>query len=298
MLTPEQEEARKKFLGSSDMSAIVGVDPFSNISDVYIEKTQDLLPACKDTMPADIGTIFENAVLQLFAKVRNVELRQDIFLTHDIFCSNLDGFIDADHEIVEAKTAGDPDGYGEQMTDEIPERHIIQVHEAMYVVSNATGCECKVAWVPVLLPGYKSLQFRIYKVTRRDSLMNDIVDLGKQFWTNHVEKLIPPQPYQPSLDIIKRIRRTPESIADLPDELVDEWKAATSLASEAKKLADEAKSRVLAAIGNCDAGETPTGRLVTYFEYNRAGYEVQPSTYRTPYLKVPKKAKTKITKRG
>ena len=276
MLLPEQRELRKKYLGSSDMAAIVGLDKWSNISDVYLEKTGQLeLEPAKENgnLPAEIGQIFEDAVCQLFAKIRGVTLEKNIFLHHGIFCSNLDRFITADHEIVEAKTHGDPDDYGEQYTDEIPESQIIQVHEQFYVVSEATNRECKVAWVPVLLPGYKSLQFRIYKVTRNDKLMNDLVALGNNFWNEHVIPHIPPEPYQPSLDIIKRIKRVPKTIADIPDTLIAEWQEAAALEEQAKQLLDGTKSRLLVAIGNCEAGETEGGRMVTYFEQQRGRSE-------------------------
>ena len=289
-ITAEQKEWRTKFLGSSDLAAIVGLDKWKNSSDVYLEKTSQLEAERENgNLPADIGQIFEHAVLQLFAKVRGVSLIQDVFLTHGIFCSNLDALIEADNEIVEAKTCGDPDEYGEQYTDEIPERHIVQTHEQMYVVSAATGRECKVAWVPVLLPGYKSLQFKIYKVLRNDDLMKDLIQLGESFWHDHIVNRVPPEPYQPSLTLLKRIKRVPDQITDISDAIVNDWAEATAAHLQADAKLKLAKSRLIAALGDGDAGETETGRMITYFETNRTGYTVEPTTYRTPRLKPAKK---------
>lgn len=275
------------------MAAICGLDRYRNNSDVFLEKTGQLEPEKddNDNLPSDIGTIFENAVVQLFAKVRSVSVQQNVFLSHGNFCSNLDAFIESDNEIVEAKTCGDPDEYGEQFTDDIPERHIVQTHEAMYVVSQATGRECKVAWVPVLLPGYKSLQFRIYKVVRNDKLMSDIVSLGNNFWNEHVLTGVPPEPYQPSLETIKRIKRIPDSIADISDADLLEWEQLKAVEKSAKENLDAAKSRLLASIGDAEAGETSSGRMVTYFETNRSGFTVEPTTFRVLKLKSQKAKK-------
>lgn len=275
------------------MSALVGLDPWANASDVYLEKTDQVAPrADKDTGVKKIGNVFESAVIDLFAETRGVVVKRNIFLNHEMFCSNLDGLIEAEHEIVEAKTTGKVEEWGEQYTDDIPERNIVQVHEQMFVVSKATGKECRVAWVPVLLPGYQNLEFRIYRVERDDDLIENLISVGTAFWNKHVVARVPPDPFQPSMELIKRVRREPNKVVDIPDSLVLDWITADVESKKVGKLAEAAKSKLLAALGDAEAGDYSLGR-VTYFEQQRAGFTVAPTSFRV--LRLPK---AKIKKRS
>lgn len=270
------------------MAALVGLDPFMSRSDVFLEKTGVLQDVDDEheSIVLKIGKIFEDAVITLFSEVRGVDVKRSVWLEHGIFCANLDGLIENDNEIVEAKTTGKVDEWGEQWTNDVPEQHIVQVHEQFYVTTMATGRDCKKAWLPVLLPGYRSLQFRTYVVERDDSLVNNLVELGQNFWNEHVATGLRPEPFEPKMELIKRVRREPASIADVPDDLIADWLQANRARLDAEKLEETAQKRLLGALGNAEAGESPSGRFVTYFEQSRAGYTVKPTSFRV--LRAPK----------
>lgn len=279
-LTPKQRKSRQRYIGSSDLAALCGLDPWKNASDVWLNKTGRLLPSLeKDTGVQEIGHSFERGIIDLFAKKNGVKVKRNVFLTNEMFCSNLDGLITERNEIVEAKTTGKIEEWGPTGTDEIPERVLIQVHEQMYVVSHATGKECRIAWVPVLLPGYQNLEYRIYRIERNDALMESAIAIGVKFWTDHVTADLPPADFRPSMGLLKRVRREPESIVDVPDELVDEWLKADALAKEADKAADAAKLSLITAMRDAEGGRCSRG-VLTYYQQHRNGYEVAPCDYR------------------
>lgn len=280
MITPEQRELRKKYLGSSDLPPILGLDPWRTQADVWLEKTGRLDREAKETEVQDFGQFFEGPVLDYFATKHRVTLERNLFLTNDIFCSNLDGLIDGSSpEVVEAKTTGKDEDWGPTGTDEIPERVLIQVHEQMYVVSHASGKDCRVAWIPVLLPGFRHLEVRVYRIQRNDMLMDNAIKIGDLFWRQHVLTDERPEVFKPSMEMLKRARREPNKTVTIEDKIVLNWADAIAIESSAKKLVEEAKTAVLAAMGDAEAGRWSRG-LVTYLEQSNKGYTVAPFSYR------------------
>jgi putative phage-type endonuclease len=279
-LTTEQREARKKYLGSSDLPAVVGVDTWRNASDVWLEKTGRVVRDDKDSPIQEVGHAFETAVIDLFAKRKGVTVERNVFLVNEMFCANLDGLIDGPFpEIVEAKTTGKDEEWGPEGTDEIPERILIQVHEQMYVTSCATGRECHVAWVPVLIPGFRHLEVRTYRVERNGVLMDAAIGIGSKFWNEHIVTDTPPDVFLPSLDMLKRARREPDKIVDVSDSLVERWFEANEKEKAAKKEAEQAKVALIASLGDAEGGQYSKG-IVTYYSQHRAGYTVEPTSYR------------------
>jgi putative phage-type endonuclease len=280
MITPEQRELRKRYLGSSDLAAVLGMDSWRTIGDVWLEKTGRLEPDESENEAQEFGTTFEGAVLDHFEKKQGVRLARHQFFINGVFCSNLDGFIDGSSpEVVEAKTSGSNVEWGPAGTDEIPERVLVQVHEQMYVVTQATQKECRIAWIPVLLPAYRHFEVRIYQIKRNDALMEAAVRIGDQFWQNHVLTNTPPESFVPTLDTLKRVRRVPNKTVTIADQLVLDWTDAAIQLGAAKKRADETQAAVLAAMLDAEGAQW-SGGVLTYFEQSRKGYTVQPTSYR------------------
>lgn len=280
MITKEQRELRKKYLGSSDLPSVLGMDTWRTPGDVWLEKTGRLVPDERESDVQAFGTTFESAVLDHFEKKQGVKLQRHLFFANGSFCANLDGFIDGSSpEVVEAKTSGLGEEWGPVGTDEIPERVLIQVHEQMYVVSCATQRECRLAWVPVLIPAYRHFEVRVYEIKRNDALMESAISIGERFWREHVLTDTPPREFVPSLEVVKRLRRTPSKTVTIADELVLDWFEATEALSKAKRRADRAQAAVLAAMADAEGGRYSNGCL-TYFEQHRKGYTVEPTSFR------------------
>lgn len=274
MLTSEQRTARRAYIGSSDAPAILGVDPFRNRHDVFLDKTRDLEDF---TSPAiEAGNLLEPVLIdwcsrQLDRPIRN---RGTMHVRGDLAC-NLDADL-SDTEIIEAKTTGMVDHWGEENSDEVPDKVLVQTHHAFH----CTGAV--VAYVPVILARF-SLKFALYRVERNDKVCEAVAAECIDFMQNNVRKGIAPVG-APSLDVVKRVRRQPETWCDVPDELVEAWQQHRKARLAAEKIEDEAQAAVLAALGTCDGGRTGLGDL-THLEYSRKGYTVAPSKYRQLKLK-------------
>ena len=283
MLTAEQKQARKQYIGSSDVAAILGCDPYRSASDVYLDKTGQ----CEDfegNKATDRGVRLEPVLLDWCESQIGQEILRDQMVPHanGILCTNFDGLVN-DEESVEAKTTIIDAGWGEVGTDQVPDRVQIQVH---------TGFACKptlkLCHVPVLLPGFRQLDFRLYCVRRDDKLVEIIEREAETFMEQHVRLGIPPENYRPSIEVLKRVRRVPAKTIELPDEVVDAWQKRKAAEKQAKDGREEAEAKLLAALGNAEGG-TYSGGLVTFLEYRNKGYAVKPYTYRSLRIKTDKK---------
>lgn len=278
MISPEQKEKRRKYIGSSDAAAVIGIDPYRSPADVFLEKT-GMLAEWDGNTATDAGTRLERTVLEWAADELGLLNMTGTWFEQGIACANLDALIIGKPEIVEAKTTGivgpRDEAFGEPGTDELPDRIIIQVHHQMAVC----GPEYRVTWVPVLIGG---VGFRMYRVDRNDDLAVAIANQERYFWHEHVLKGVPPSDSVPSLEVLKRIKRTPETFATVPDELMDRLDMLKLVASGAEKSAKEIHAAVLATMQpiNADGIRTPSGRTFGYLEQSRKGFTVEPTSFR------------------
>jgi len=301
-LTQEQLAERRKHVGASDVPAILGLSPFRNAYDVWLDKTGQL-PDGAESDAAHAGNRFEAAVLdeaeeRLGALVRNVQMAAPDGLP---IVATLDAMLRDSHEPVEAKTSGlfGPlsGEWGEEHTDEIPEAYIVQVQVQM-LCANAN-----LAHVAAFLGGRG---FAFYRVHRNRDLAQIIVERIMDFWTNHVGKGVPPADVAPSYDVIRLARRVPESTAYIDPAIYAECQAAI----EARKIAEQneemAKAKLLAAMGSAEAGVAGALGGVTFLEQSRSSIDakrlqaeqpdlyrqyVRSSTYRVLRFTKPKKGK-------
>lgn len=287
MISAEQREARKKFLGSSDAAAVLGIDKYRSRHDVFLEKTAPL-EDWNGNAATDAGTRLEGVVLDWAEQELQKALTRDQFLHGRTDCraANLDAVILDDRHIVEAKTTGitgprDED-YGEPGTDEVPERVIVQCHHQMAVA----GPEYRLVWVPVLLGG---VGFRMFRVDRNDELIEAIVDQERKFWNDHVVARVAPSHSVPSIEILKRIRRTPGTWAEVSTDLADVYLSDNEEAAMWEKRAKASKAEFIAAMGTADGARIADGREFTYLEQTRKESISKESTFRVLRFKGKKK---------
>src|ERR1041385_8144225 len=167
-ITAAQREKRRKYIGSSDVASIVGLNEFVNAHDLWLGKTGRLVEG-NGSVAADIGQDLEGAVLKMFEREKEVTLVRDIWLEREgIFCANLDAAIcDSDRltqghansvvSPVEAKSTGYQEFWGKEGS-EVPPVVLCQVAWQMMIV----GEHCEIGWVPVIFPGYKKFEFKVF----------------------------------------------------------------------------------------------------------------------------------------
>lgn len=277
MITPEQRELRRKYIGSSDAPAILGLDPYRSAADVWLDKTGKAADFAGNEA-TDRGNLLEPVLVKWAERAIGMDLIPNVFQRHaDLpLACNLDAaspaLADPDF-VVEAKTSVNVDEWGEPGTDQVPERVIVQTHHAMFV----TGY--RLAYVPVLLPLYGRFEFRMYRVERDDALADAIAERCAEFHRRYVLTGERPDDFRPSLETLRRVRREPNKIVPLADDLADAYVVAKAAYAKAKEECDAAQAALLAAMGDAEAGACRAGTF-TYMESKRAGYTVEPSTYR------------------
>jgi putative phage-type endonuclease len=283
MITAEQRQLRRRYIGSSDAAAILGLDPYRSASDVWMEKTGRLDDADRGNDRGNdataAGNVLERAVLDWAERSLDRPLNRDVMKVAGDLCANLDGewpgALASAPFVVEAKTTGivglpDP-GYGEPGTDQVPERVIIQTHHQMFVTGYA------LAWVPVLIGGRG---FCMYQVERDEALAAAIAERASAFVDRHVKTDTPPDDFRPSVEILRRARRQPGKVVTLDDEIVSRFVVARAARIQAEEAESYALADLIAALGDAEAGDYTAGR-VTYFQATRKAYTVKESTYRT-----------------
>jgi len=271
-ITDEQRQARRQWIGASDVPSILGVG-YNNAADIYWSKVQDIDRPENDAMLA--GTLFEGGVLD-WGERQLGPLRRNVLVAHPSLPlrANQDAVVIADGRPVECKTAGlfrplqevwGPDG-----SSEVPDRVIVQC-QAILACTEQELCE-----VVAFLGGRGFAAFRVY---RNEPLVEIIERQCEAFWAM-VETRQPPRDITPSIETLKAIRREPKTVVPVDLELVDRWESAKAAAKLAGAAADEAQAAVLTALGTAEGGSLPDGREVTYFEQTRRAYQVAEATFR------------------
>jgi len=300
-ITEKQKELRKQHLGSSDVAAILGVDPWRNAYDVWLEKTGRVEDS-KETEVMYAGTMFEDGILkyaegQLGKLIRN-QYRSAIGFP---IAANIDAIVKESGEPVEAKTAGlfgpVTEEWGDGGTDQIPDRVIIQVHVHMLCTDK------DICHIPAFIGGKG---FNMFMVKKDDEIMNIIMDQSIEFW-GYVENDCPPPNCMPSMPLIKRMKREPNKVTEIDPILIQNWENAKASLKLAQEIEEGAKTEMLAALGEAEAGTFERDGLqmtLTFFEQSRRYVDSKKlkedypdlykmyekvSVFRVPRVKKPKK---------
>ena len=277
MITEEQRQIRKRYIGSSDAAAILGMDPYRTAYDVWLEKTGKV-DGFEGNAATEAGNLLERACLDWVAPQLSPFDRDVMEFSGDLI-ANFDGLSIAKIFTVEAKSSGIVGpanaGYGDVTEGpcvEIPDANVIQVHHQMIVA----GPCCDIAYVPVLIGGRG---FRLYTVPRLRDFAEVVWESGTRFMERHVKTDTPPPDSKPSLEVLKRMRREPNKVISIPDSIAYAWMNAKEAADAANKYADATQADLVAALGDAEAGEFSGGRL-TYFQQTVKAHQRKESTFR------------------
>lgn len=268
MITEEQRLQRKNHIGSSDVGAILGIDPYRSASDVYLEKTQNILKQDEDSDAIDIGNSLERPLVEWAGKMTGIEVEFDIRIAHEdgIMACNLDGRGMGEHCKIgfEAKTTSNNKEWGDPGTDQVPERVIAQAHQQMYTAN------LEIVYVPVFMPKFDRLRRDLYRIERNDDLVKAIVTECHRFWIDNVVKRIPPSDFMPSISLLSRLQRTPGSLMEVPSEVVARYEKAQEIFDKADKLVKSTKAQLLLLGGDAEIFDfTDDEYVYTYMDQTR-----------------------------
>lgn len=266
-ITAKQLEQRRKCVGGSDVYDVCA----GNARRVYDEKTTDLVP-WEGNDATWTGSMLEASLLDVaeewFGKLRRNQRR---VLHGTPLAANTDALLN-NNDVIECKTSGivssftPTDQWGSEGTDEIPIPYIFQVHASMLCAGSET------AHVIALIGGRGICR---YTVTFNEELGSHIRNRVQEFWDRHVLTGCPPDgewaaDCVPTLDVIKRIRREPGSLATLDPKLVENYERIATVQKWVSEQEKAAKLLVLDALGTAEASQVlPDGRQVTYLTQGR-----------------------------
>lgn len=266
-LTVAELEARREWLGSSDIPALLGVDRYRNLGDLFLEKTGKTEIVETTNEPANLGDHLEEGLCNWLADRLGTEVvRGEHRSSEDgLLRAQLDGFITETGETVEIKTTGlfnpafrpDVEGWGADGTDDVPYRVIAQVQFALMLSGAPRG------HVVALLGGGGGV--RHYVIEAMPELQEEIERRARAFWTEHVLTGVQPEEI-PSVETMKWAIRVPEKVAylDFDSNLADDWMEVKTNEKAAKEAVAEVQARVLHALGDAEELQSPFGTWSYY----------------------------------
>ena len=262
-ITEKQRLKRSRCIGSSDMAAVLGCNPYSNAHDVYLSK-KNLLDGFVENQAMYAGTILENSMLD-FAEDKLGKIKRNQYrVNKDLYLgANIDGILVDGQIPVEVKTTGItgfPDQrYGDIGTNDVPEHVRVQCHVHMLCLSNKpTKC-----YVPALIGG-KGLM--IYTVDRDPWLCDRIEEAAVKFWEDHVLKSNPPEYITPTLETIKRRVREEGRVIEIDPEMVELWNELKEMRKEIDEDIEVKQAQILTAMGDAEIANIGKSRQLTYFK--------------------------------
>ena len=183
---------RSKYIGGSDIGAILGLSRFRSPLEVWMEKTGKEVKRL-DSLPLRFGSFAEEFVASEYARSTGFELIHDesiyVHPEHSFMSAHIDRFVLEDSSsptrILECKTAnpfslGD---WGEVGTDQVPLTYLCQCIWYM-AITNINRVD--------LAALFGNSDFRIYEISRDLELESTILQKASFFWNEYVLKDVPP----------------------------------------------------------------------------------------------------------
>lgn len=178
---------RKNGIGGSDAGAICGLNPYSSPMSVYYEKTQNETEDY-DNEAMRQGRDLEDYVARRFTEETGKKVRRSNMMywseAHPFMYANVDRLIVGEDAGLECKTAS-PYSEDKWKDGKIPEHYQLQCHHYMAVTGASTW------YLAVVILGR---EFKFCEVKRDETLINDLIQIEKNFWNDHVNKRIMPEP--------------------------------------------------------------------------------------------------------
>lgn len=246
--------ARRDGIGASEISAVVGLNPWTSAFQLWHEKKGNLPGADPDNPLFYWGHALEPLVAARFS-----ELHPDLYIAHtgthrhserEWQFANLDRLVltAGGRDVpLEIKTTKYPDGWGPSGTDQIP------VHVRCQVMQQMDVFDAPYAWVAVLIGGS---DYREYRINFDEADATALREAGAAFWASLQTDDEPP--IDASWSTYEAVRELhPEIDPDLEVELDELWPQYVATKNLAETHADEhrrIKSELLGRLGQARRG--------------------------------------------
>jgi putative phage-type endonuclease len=255
-VTPTERAAiaapdRSKFLGGSDIAAILGISPWKTATDLWIDKTTPPREDGRNWQAKARGTRMEPYIVDMIREEYGLQIvaRNQRYIDADVpyFAAEIDA--ETADENIEIKTVHPFKSreWGDLDTDQLPLHYIAQVQWGLGVHRRQ---RCRV----FALIGD---DLRGYVVERDDETIAAMRDKAAEFWQRYVvADLRPPLDYADSktLDTLRRLYPGTDGSAIEANAMHEHWRAvlqnAQDMAKKYEGVIDGAKAHLLAEMGN------------------------------------------------
>jgi putative phage-type endonuclease len=273
---------RTKYIGGSDIAAILGVSPWRNVVDLWLDKITPRAENGQNAGAKRRGSRMEPYILDMIREEHGLEIvtaNQRYIDTELPFMA-----AEIDFEYRDLETGAIENGeiktvhpfkakeWGENGTDQLPLHYVAQVQHGLGVRS-ARRCRVFALIGDDLKP---------YVVDRDDELIEAMRARAVEFWTKHVlAKVQPPLDYEHK-DIIETLKRlypgTDGTIIDA-NPMHEHWRAVIGTAAEMRdhyeNILAGAKAHLLAEMGNASAIKFHDGMAFTRKVIKKKPYTVE-----------------------
>lgn len=195
-------EERRKYIGGSDIAAVMGMNRWKTPLKLWLEKTGEAEPNdLSENEAVQLGTELEEFVAQKFAKITGKQVRRAskmyVHKKYQFLVAHVDRLIVGENELLECKTCGshkkdewedeiqiiEVNGEKqEQIIKKIPQEYILQCIWYMGIVGKKT------CYIAVLIGGQK---FKYRKIEFDEELFETMVETAVKFWNCVQTKTMP-----------------------------------------------------------------------------------------------------------
>lgn len=243
-------EERRKYLGGSDISAVMGLNRWKTPLKLWLEKTGESEPEDLSKVEAvQLGTELEEFVAQKFSRETGKQVRKQpkmyVHKDYPYMVAHVDRLITGTDELLECKTCS----YfkkDEWENDGIPQEYILQVMWYLGITGRKKG------YIAVLIGGQS---FKYTELEFDSELFDTMVEKAKDFW-DKVQNNIPPEISANDGEVIREM--FPKSSGDIVEDLEAESEVALlqevkehlkELSGERDELETKVKNRIRGNLG-------------------------------------------------
>lgn len=272
MLTEEQRAKRHEGIGASDTPIIMGYSSYKTPYQLYLEKIGALDSTNEMTEQQYWGNALEPLIINRFAEENDVQVTFPDTVYHPDYpflFANLDGWIESENAIIEAKSANSfqRKEWDMALTDGIPLVYLIQVAKQC-LITNATRGYCA-----VLIGGMEYKQFTYERDAALEAL---ILKADLEFW-DCVQKRREPDPISTSDCRLKFPKPHPDKVVESNFRTMNALVGLMNVKASIKDLndqEDQLKMELMSHMGNAEYLMGQEGELVATWKATKKGTRV------------------------
>lgn len=178
---------RKQGIGGSDAGAVCGLNPYRTAISIYQDKISDDIEDI-DNEATRQGREFEDYVARRFMEATGKKVRRANAMFYDennpFMLADVDRMVVGENAGLECKTAS-PFMADKWKDGNIPMSYQIQCYHYMSV------CNADAWYIAVVIYGR---EFKFYRIERDQQVIDDLIQIEKDFWENNVQRKVMPDP--------------------------------------------------------------------------------------------------------